>query len=416
MLKAIAKSPAERYNTAQELADDLRRFLGDQPIRARRPALLDRAVKWSRRHRGAVFSALVLLLLATVGLLVSTVLITRSHGQAQAAYEREREEAKKARQQQTRAETNLTQARQVLDFLTRVSVEELGDKPEFLHVRRKMLEGALQYYQQFIDQHHDDPSVRAELDASSAHVARILSALSAQQEYLQLMLRAMLLEEKAVQRDLGITPAQEEKIAELSERLTEQRHELFGGSLALSEQERGQKFKELAAANEKAVAALLDASQVKRLKQIAVQQLGPQAFVEPDVVKALNLTPDQKAGIRTALDDAQRILREELLAGARPAEIDRKFNEIAKSTGEQILTLLTSRQAATWQEMTGERFRGRIHFTTQSGFRPPVPPAGPEGGPPDFRPPPPEPPPEGPRGPRRGPPGDGVRPVRPERF
>ena len=33
VLKAIAKNPAERYSTAQELADDLQRFLADQPIR-----------------------------------------------------------------------------------------------------------------------------------------------------------------------------------------------------------------------------------------------------------------------------------------------------------------------------------------------------------------------------------------------
>src|SRR5262249_1437292 len=38
-LKAIAKSPSERYSTAQELADDLRRFLEDKPIRAKRPTL-----------------------------------------------------------------------------------------------------------------------------------------------------------------------------------------------------------------------------------------------------------------------------------------------------------------------------------------------------------------------------------------
>ena len=40
VLKAIAKQPAERYASAQELADDLRHFLEDRPILAKRPTLL----------------------------------------------------------------------------------------------------------------------------------------------------------------------------------------------------------------------------------------------------------------------------------------------------------------------------------------------------------------------------------------
>jgi serine/threonine protein kinase/Flp pilus assembly protein TadD len=66
VLKAMEKNPTERYGTARELADDLERFLKDEPIRARRPPLLVRLRKWGRRHRPVVASlaAVALTLLA----------------------------------------------------------------------------------------------------------------------------------------------------------------------------------------------------------------------------------------------------------------------------------------------------------------------------------------------------------------
>jgi hypothetical protein len=65
-LKALEKNPADRYATAREMADDLRRFLEDRPIRARRPSLIQRLRKWGRRHRAAVTAAAVALLAVLV--------------------------------------------------------------------------------------------------------------------------------------------------------------------------------------------------------------------------------------------------------------------------------------------------------------------------------------------------------------
>src|SRR5438270_338057 len=73
--KAIAKVPAERYATGRELADDLRRYLRDEPIRARRASLVQRGRKWLRRHPSIVGSAVVLLILLTAGSLVAAWLI-----------------------------------------------------------------------------------------------------------------------------------------------------------------------------------------------------------------------------------------------------------------------------------------------------------------------------------------------------
>ncbi len=67
VLKAMAKDPMARYATAAALADDLGRFLDRRPIVARRPNAIDRAAKWSRRHRPAVMAAALVLILTMIG-------------------------------------------------------------------------------------------------------------------------------------------------------------------------------------------------------------------------------------------------------------------------------------------------------------------------------------------------------------
>ena len=91
VLKSIGKNPEERYATAQELVDDLRRFLEDKPIRAKPPTILQRARKWARRHQSVVTTAVValfgMLLLAVVGLLVSNGLIIAEKNRTHSANE-----------------------------------------------------------------------------------------------------------------------------------------------------------------------------------------------------------------------------------------------------------------------------------------------------------------------------------------
>ena len=66
VLKAMAKEPANRYATAQELAADLRRFLEDKPIKARRPSPLERGLRWASRHRELVATAAGIFALAII--------------------------------------------------------------------------------------------------------------------------------------------------------------------------------------------------------------------------------------------------------------------------------------------------------------------------------------------------------------
>src|SRR5205085_1001973 len=69
VLKCLAKDPKDRYAAAAEVADDLKAFLADRPIKARRASRLERAWRWCRRNRAvAGLSAAVLLLLVALGI------------------------------------------------------------------------------------------------------------------------------------------------------------------------------------------------------------------------------------------------------------------------------------------------------------------------------------------------------------
>src|SRR5262249_24389712 len=72
VLKSMSKEVESRYATAQELADDLRRFIDLKPISARRPTPWGRLLKWARRHAALVISAVAVLILAVVGLAIGT--------------------------------------------------------------------------------------------------------------------------------------------------------------------------------------------------------------------------------------------------------------------------------------------------------------------------------------------------------
>jgi serine/threonine protein kinase/WD40 repeat protein len=88
-LKALGKDPQRRYATAREFADDLRRWLAHEPVRARRAQSLRRAALWARRNKGwaaAIVVGLIALALTAVGgLLVGKIRADSAQAVAAAA-------------------------------------------------------------------------------------------------------------------------------------------------------------------------------------------------------------------------------------------------------------------------------------------------------------------------------------------
>ncbi len=74
VLNSMEKNPEDRYTTSQEFADDLERFLSDQPVLARPPNLPQQMVKWLRRNPTLVAaSALVLGVLFVIAAVAAAV-------------------------------------------------------------------------------------------------------------------------------------------------------------------------------------------------------------------------------------------------------------------------------------------------------------------------------------------------------
>ncbi|TWU34583.1 Serine/threonine-protein kinase PrkC [Novipirellula aureliae] len=59
LLKCLEKDPSERYQTAQQLADDLDAFVEDRLIKARRPNVIERVTRWKRNNQKAVSTAML---------------------------------------------------------------------------------------------------------------------------------------------------------------------------------------------------------------------------------------------------------------------------------------------------------------------------------------------------------------------
>jgi serine/threonine protein kinase len=113
VLKAMARDPADRYQTAESLAEDLRSYLLDRPIHARRASLAERTWRWCRRNpliAGLLAAAVVL----AIGMAVLALLLWDKQQQTEAALRQADEQRQEAERRRLTAESNFERARVLL--------------------------------------------------------------------------------------------------------------------------------------------------------------------------------------------------------------------------------------------------------------------------------------------------------------
>jgi len=85
VLKAMALRPSDRYPSAHVLAEEVERWLADEPVAAWREPLWERARRWMRRRRTTVAALAATVLASTVGLAAVLVVQTRANASLKSA-------------------------------------------------------------------------------------------------------------------------------------------------------------------------------------------------------------------------------------------------------------------------------------------------------------------------------------------
>jgi serine/threonine-protein kinase len=163
-LKALAKRPRDRYASAGELADDVRRWLADEPVSAWREPWPARASRWARRHRTAVAAAVVFLASAAVALGASTAAVLR--------------EQRRTEEQRLLAEGHYQAAMRLATDLITIAEEGLPAVRQSETVRKRLLEAALPSYRELLRQRPGDAELLAWTSRLSRHTANLRRLLN----------------------------------------------------------------------------------------------------------------------------------------------------------------------------------------------------------------------------------------------
>jgi tetratricopeptide (TPR) repeat protein/tRNA A-37 threonylcarbamoyl transferase component Bud32 len=173
--KAMARNPADRYSSADELATEVRRWLADEPVQAYREPLAARAARWARRRKTAVVAAAVLLLTTAVASSAAAGLVWREQLETKKAWQQADAEKVKATEN---AETAIEVLRDMSAYAQAYEMGQ-GIVGPTEHEREERLEKALRSYERLLALQPDEPFVRwnvARMHRFRANLGRFLNS------------------------------------------------------------------------------------------------------------------------------------------------------------------------------------------------------------------------------------------------
>ncbi|MGD9855490.1 MAG: protein kinase, partial [Planctomycetaceae bacterium] len=188
VMKCLEKERSRRYETANGLASDLKRYLADEPVLACPPSAVYRFRKFARRNKSVLGTAVVI----TAALLLGTATSTWYALQAREA-RRLAERRLQAEEQALRESTaNLERARAAVDeYFTLVSESKLLDVPGLQPLRKDLLEAALRYYETIAAERTDDPAALADLAVTHLRVGEVYLAIDRTDDCLHSLSQAL---------------------------------------------------------------------------------------------------------------------------------------------------------------------------------------------------------------------------------
>ncbi|MCR5162917.1 MAG: protein kinase [Thermoguttaceae bacterium] len=284
LLKCLAKQPTDRYETAAELSDDLERFLGNLPIKARRPGFFERVGKWNARHPWFLPFALLIVAALWLGTAINHHQISVEKSRTQVAL--------------GEAQARFEKARSAADKLVKIAEDELSSAPslEIRRARQKVLDTALVLYQDFLTIDELDPQTEQQLTSIRNYVQQFMELLAESDGLPPIFL----LMDHDVQTDLQITQEQSEKIMQFNREFREKGEKTFRNSRDVTQEQRVQVMTEQIRSTDSFLKEVLTGKQKDRLRQIQLQ-IQPERILDENVRKELQLTEDQVEQIEKKL-------------------------------------------------------------------------------------------------------------------